>query len=418
MNKPGVKVTAGEAAPAASGPLLKRALGLPLLVFYGLGVTVGAGIFALIGKILGLAGDHAPLAFLIAGVTAAVTARAFALLARRYPKAAGEAIYASEAFGAAAGRIAGLGVGLTAVVSSAVVSLAFAGYVGTLVAIPAPVIVVALLAATGAIAIIGIRESVVFASLITILEVGTLAVIAVAGLPTLLDLTLWERLLVFPADRVALDVTVAASAIAFFAFIGFEDIVNMAEETRSPERTLGPAIAITLVVSVALYVAIAAAATAVPGREAIVASNAPLADLFALLTGLPAAPIAVIAAIAMINGVLVQVLMASRVIYGMAREGLLPRALGIVAPRRQTPVVATLLVTSLIAALALVAPMVGLAQTTGYITLGVFALVNLSLFRIAGRPDWPGGTRDRWWGLVGAGLALALLGYEAVRQLS
>src|SRR5690349_10116732 len=112
-----------------SQPSLKRALGLPLLVFYGLGVTVGAGIFALIGEILGLAGDFAPLSFVIAGIVAAVTARAFAILASRYPSAGGEAIYASEGFGAVAGQVAGLGVALTGMISSAVVSIAFAGYV-------------------------------------------------------------------------------------------------------------------------------------------------------------------------------------------------------------------------------------------------------------------------------------------------
>ena len=395
---------------------LKRSLGLPLLVFYGLGVTVGAGIFALIGEILGLAGDFAPLSFVVAAAVAAATARAFALLARRYPRAAGEAIYASEGFGPLAGRIAGFGVALTGMISSAVISIAFAGYASLLVPLPSWIIVVVLLVTVAGIATVGVRESVGFAALITILEVGTLIVVAAFGLPVLGDPAAWEQFLALPVDRAGLDLTIAAAAVAFFAFIGFEDIVNMAEETEDPERKIGAAIGITLAVTTVLYVAIAAIAASVPDRAAIAGSKAPIADLFHMVSGLPAAPISAIAAIAMINGVLVQVVMASRVFYGMAREGLMPAWLGAVHPRRRTPVRATLLVTLAIVALALAAPMLGLAQATGYITLVVFTLVNLSLFRIAGRADWPGSPRQRWWGLLGAILSAALLLYEIFRR--
>jgi amino acid transporter len=402
----------------AGKPGLKRALGLPLLVFYGLGVTVGAGIFALIGEILGLAGDFAPLSFVLAGVVAAATARSFALLARRYPAAAGEAVYASEGFGALAGQVAGFGVALTGMISSAVISLAFAGYVAAVIPLPAPAIVLALLAAVVAIAIVGVRESVGLAAVITVIEVGTLAVIAAIGLPLLDEAKDWARLVTLPTDRAGLDATVAAAAIAFFAFIGFEDIVNMAEETENPERKIGLAIAITLIVTTVLYVLIAAIAAAVPDRATITGSDAPIADLFALLTGLPAAPIAAIAAVAMINGVLVQVVMASRVFYGMAEKGLFLSWFGTVDPRRRTPVRATLVVAAAVAVLALIAPMLGLAQATGYVTLVVFTLVNLSLFRLAGRADWPGARHQRWWGAIGAALSAGLLLYEIVRRFA
>lgn len=401
-----------------ASPTLRRALGLPLLVFYGLGVTVGAGIFALIGEILGLAGDHAPLAFLLAGIVAAATARAFALLSRRYPRAAGEALYATQGFGPVAGRIAGLGVAITGVVSSAVIGIAFAGYVGTLFAVPTEIIVVVILAAVAFVAWVGVKESVVIAAAITVLEVGTLVVIAVAGAPTLFDAAIWERLLAAPANALDFELTLAAAAVAFFAFIGFEDIVNMAEETHRPERTLGLAIAITLIVTIGLYATIAAIAAAVPDRQAITGSPAPLADIFAGLTGFPAAPITILAAIAMVNGILVQTVMVARVVYGMAREGLLPKWLGAVEPWRRTPLRATLIVTVIIGALALTTPILRLAQTTGYVTLAVFTLVNLSLFRIASRADWPGPRRQRLWGLAGALLACGLLVFEIIRHLT
>jgi amino acid transporter len=399
-----------------SQPSLKRALGLPLLVFYGLGVTVGAGIFALIGEILGLAGDFAPLSFVIAGIVAAVTARAFAILASRYPSAGGEAIYASEGFGAVAGQVAGLGVALTGMISSAVVSIAFAGYVAAIVPLPAEGIVIALLVAVAGIAIVGVRESVSFAAIITVMEVGTLVVVAAVGLPLLADPEAWSRVLILPESRASLDLTIAGAAVAFFAFIGFEDIVNMAEETENPERKIGWAIAITLVVTTVLYALIATIAAVFPERAALTGSSAPIAILFERLTGVSGAPVAASAAIAMVNGVLVQILMASRVFYGMAERKLLPAWLGKVSPTRRTPVRATVVVTAAVGILSLLAPMLGLAQATGYVTLAVFAIVNLSLFRLASRPDWPRRRGERWWGLAGAALSLGLLLYEIVRR--
>jgi basic amino acid/polyamine antiporter, APA family len=299
-----------------------------------------------------------------------------------------------------------------------VIGIAFAGYVGTLIAVPTEIIVVVILAAVAFVAWVGVKESIVIAAAITILEVGTLVVIAVAGAPSLFDAALWERLFAPPANALGLELTLAAAAVAFFAFIGFEDIVNMAEETHRPERTLGPAIAITLIVTIVLYTAIAAIAAAAPDRQAIADSAAPLADIFAGLTGFSGTPITIMAAITMVNGILVQTVMVARVVYGMAREGLVPKWLGAIEPRRRTPLRATLIVTAIIAVLALTAPILRLAQATGYVTLAVFALVNLSLFRIASRTDWPGPRRQRLWGLAGAALAGGLLVFEIVRHLT
>jgi amino acid transporter len=157
-----------------------------------------------------------------------------------------------------------------------------------------------------------------------------------------------------------------------------------------------------------------AIAAAVPDRAAIAESPAPLADLFARLTGINAAPISVLAAVAMVNGILVQIVMVSRVVYGMAREGLLPAWLSVIEPKRRTPLRATVVVTLMITGLALAAPLLALAQASGYVTLFVFTLVNLSLFRIASRADWPGPRHQRWWGLLGATLASGLLAFEII----
>jgi amino acid transporter len=399
-------------ADTPAEPTLRRALTLPLLVFYGVGVTVGAGIFALIGEILGMAGDRAPLAFLFAGVIAAATGLSYALLVRVFPRAGGEAVFVHRGIGPAAARLVGFGVVVSGIVSSAVIALAFAGYAGTLIPLPAPVLVVGVVALLALVAWWGVKESVIFAAAVTVLEVGALAVIVAAGLPLLGDLEGVASAFSTPADFAGLVPVLSASVIAFFAFIGFEDIENMAEETVDPERTAPRAILFTLGITVVIYVLLATVATLAPDRAAIVGSDAPVAVLFEMLTGLPGGVVAAIAAIAMVNGILVQIVMAARVLYGMAREGLAPGALGVLDPRHRTPARATMAVAAAIVALALAFPLLSLAGFTSLVTLAVFAAVNLSLFRIASRMPEAGLGRWRWWGLAAALLCAGLAGWH------
>jgi len=403
-------------ATGSAAPALRRVLGLPLLVFYGMGVTIGAGIFALIGQILGIAGDLSPLVFLVAAVLAGASAGSYAFLSGRFPKAAGAAVYARAGFGPGVARITGIGVAITGVVSAAVISLAFGSYLGTLIPVPSWALAVGLLALLTLVASLGVRESIILAAVITLVEVGTLVVIIGAGLPELADAALWSRIAAFPTAA-SLGIVLAATTIAFYAFIGFEDIVNMAEETRRPERVMAWAVIITLGLTTVVYLAIASIAVAVGDRAPIATSDAPMADLFAALTGGSPGPIAAIAAVAMINGVLIQIVMASRVLYGMAREGLLrPAWLGRIAPRRQTPVNATFVVAGTIAVLVLVLPMVRLAEVTSYVTLAVFTVVNLSLWRLSRRSAERGSRFRAIWGLSAAALTIGMLVADIVRR--
>ncbi|MCC6982474.1 MAG: APC family permease, partial [Bauldia sp.] len=308
-------------------------------------------------------------------------------------------------------------VAATGIFSSATISLAFASYLGSLVPLPAPLLAMALIAALAFVTCLGVRESVWTAAAVTLLEVGTLVLIIALGAPDLADGALWSSVLAPPTDAATLGIVAAAAAVAFFAFIGFEDIVNMAEETVRPERVLAPAIIATLAITTVIYALVTVVAVAASGRADIASSEAPMADLFAALSGWPGAPIAAIAAIAMINGVLVQMVMASRLLYGMARERLVPAWFGEVHPTRQTPVRAAIVVALAIAALSLVAPLLGLARTTSYITLAVFTLVNLSLAWIAFR-----GTEKRRvamiaWGVVAGLLTGGLLIFDLTRQI-
>ncbi len=165
-----------------SAPSLRRVLSLPWLVFYGVGVTIGAGIFALIGEVLAIAGDHAVWSFLLAGVVAGFTGFSYVLLAAAYPRAAGEAVFVKNGLGNMAGRLVGYAVVAVAITSSAVIALAFARYLASFTGLYEPASLVAIMALLALIAVVGVRESVAFAALITVLEVGTLLLVIAASL--------------------------------------------------------------------------------------------------------------------------------------------------------------------------------------------------------------------------------------------
>jgi amino acid transporter len=394
---------------------LRRALSLPWLVFYGVGITVGAGIFALIGEILALAGDHTPLSFLIAGGVAAFTGFSYAILSSAYPRAAGEAIFVKLGFGEWLGRIVGLGIVAVAITSSAVISLAFAGYLGTLVALPPALSITLVLVLLGFVAWRGVKESVGFAALITVLEVGTLLFVVAGGLPSVAEPAAVQKIASLPESSTAWLGAFAGAFVAFFAFIGFEDIENMAEETLNPSIVIPRAILLTLTISVAVYGLVAMVAVAYPDRTALTGSAAPLATLFAGNTGWRPEPVAAMASIAMVNGILVQIVMASRVLYGMAREGMVPGALGRLDPHRLTPIAAIAVVTALALAFALFVPMLSLASLTSFIMLLVFTLVNASLYLIGRKADALEKLRKwRWWGVAGALVSAALAVAELV----
>jgi APA family basic amino acid/polyamine antiporter len=371
--------------PSPPQPALQRRLGLVLLVLYGVGITVGAGIYVLIGTVAGHAGVHAPLAFALAAVVMALTVGSYAELATRYPVSAGEAAYLREAYGS---RLASTAAGLLTVaigiVSAAAVALGSAGYLHALLPAPRPLLVVAVVLALGAVAAWGILQSVVVASVFTLVEVGGLVMIILAAVGA--DLPFLPILATLPpADPALLSGLAAASLLAFFAFIGFEDLANVAEEAKDPHRTLPLAMALTLVIATVLYVLVAAVAvSAVPPAD-LAASEAPLSLVFQRLAGTSPATIGLIAVVATLNTVLAQMTMVARVVYGMARLGDLPAVLGRVHGATGTPLVATAAVVAAVIALALSVTLERLAVATSMATLLVFALVNLALIRLKRR---------------------------------
>ena len=371
-----------KVSATASPPALRRRLGLALLVLYGVGITIGAGIYVLIGAVAGHAGTYAPWSFALAAFAMAFTVGSYMELATRYPVSAGEAAYVRAAFGSrTASTTTGLLTVAIGIVSSATVALGAAGYIGQFIALPQSVIVVVVVAALGLVAAWGILESVLLASLFTLIEAGGLIAIIAAALYT--DVPFITVMVTPPPLEVPILSGVAyASLLAFFAFIGFEDLANVVEEAKAPLRDIPRAMVLTLVISTALYIAVAAiAVTAVPINE-LAASPAPLSLVFRAISDISPATISLIAIVATLNTILAQLTMAARVVYGLSKSNELPRFLGHVDAATATPVVATTLIVVATIVLALLVPFERLAESTSLATLFVFALVNLSLLRL------------------------------------
>lgn len=368
---------AGE-APAT----LKRRLGLPLLILYGTGITIGAGIYVLIGAVAGYAGVYAPWSFLLAASIMALTVASYIELSTRLPVSAGEAAYVKAAFES---RLLSILVGLLtigiATVSSAAVALGSAGYIQQFLDWPRDVIVMVVVVLLGAVAVWGILESVVLASLFTLIEVGGLvAIIAMgfySGVPIATVLTN-----VPPMEATALSGIAFGSLLAFFAFIGFEDLANVVEEAREPRRDIPRAMVLTLLISTVLYVLVAAVAVSVVSMERLALSPAPLSLVFHAVAEVNPRTISLIAIVATLNTILAQMTMASRVIYGLAREGDLPTVLARVHPATGTPVIATALIVACVIPLALSVPFAWLAEGTSLATLVVFVMINAALLKL------------------------------------
>lgn len=367
-----------------ASPRLVRTLTLTHAVLYGLGVTIGAGIYVLVGVAAERSGMHAPLAFIGAAVVMAFSAASFAELGTRMPVSASEAAYLQAAFKR---DWLSLGVGLlvvsTATVSAATISAGSVGYIAIFLPAPAPWIISAVVLAMGAVACLATVQSVTFAAIMTLIEVGGLVLIIIAGVAHGTDAVtrlpeIWPSL----SDSAAWTGIAGTGLIAIFAFIGFEHLVNVAEEMKQPSRTLPRALFLTLGLTALVYALVVwIAVTAVPPLE-LAGSSAPLALVFERLTGLPLVTMSAIAVVATLNGIIVHMIMIGRVIYGLAEQGNLPIVLAKLNPVTNTPLLATTIGIGAILGLALTAPLAGLADLTARFTLVIFVMVNLALIRI------------------------------------
>lgn len=363
---------------------LKRSLGLPLVVLYGLGNILGAGIYVLVGKVAGFAGTSTTLAFILAMITAAFTAFSYMELAGRYPVSASVSVYLHKAFGKRwLAVLIGLAMVAGGIASAAALSQGFAGYLSSFIDIPPALASVGLISILGLIALKGIGESAKTAALFTIIEIFGLLLIIWFGRSAFQEVDMSSLLAIDPA--VGAGGVIAGTFLAFYAFIGFEDMVNVAEEAKQPRRTMPLAILFALGISTLLYLLVVVVAiTLVPPSE-LAQSKAPLSLVFERSGAGSMTILSLIGMVATVNGVIVQIIMGSRILYGLAKQGWLHGRLAEVHKQNKTPATATLVVIVAMIAGTLLLPLVSLAQITSLLVLSIFTLVNIALIVIKRR---------------------------------
>src|SRR5688572_2301413 len=297
---------------------LARTLGLGSLTLYGIGMILGAGIYSVLGVAAGQAGHGLWLAFVIGAVLALLTGLSYAELSTTYPKAGAEYEYVGRALPARreVASIVGLVMVFAGAGTAATVALAFAGYLGVLIDLPRWLAALALLALITGVNLVGARISSRVNAVLTLIEAGGLVLVVVLGAG---DPDLGAR-----AFDVAPASVLVGAAMVFFAYLGFENVVALAEESRQPQRDLPRAILIGIGVTAGLYVLVALAAVALLPPERLAAADAPLAAAAAVVHPAYATALGVVALFATANTGLIAVLTAGRVLFAMARDEQLP----------------------------------------------------------------------------------------------
>ena len=362
---------------------LRRSLGLWSLAIFGIGDILGAGIYGLVGNVAAEAGWLAWASFLIAMLTAGLTGLSYAELATRHPYSAGEAKYCLAAFRRPwLAFLVGWMVFWSGVISMSAVAHACGNYVQAVwPQVPAGVVWFTFVVLVSGINCWGIRQSSWMNIAFTLIEISGLVLIVIAGLSYATEFgieTDWET----PTLQ-SVRGAFGGATLAFFAYIGFEDMINLAEEVESPARVYPKAIPLAILFCGTLYLLVSLACLAVLPAGQLGKSQAPLLDVIRIAAPfVPAGIFAGIALVAVANTGLLNSIMASRLLYGMARQGLLPKWLSAVHPGTKTPHRAVLALACVSGVLIVSGTLSHLASTTSWSLLLVFALVNLSLIRV------------------------------------
>jgi APA family basic amino acid/polyamine antiporter len=382
--------TASHPPKERKRPELHRSIGPVQLALYGLGSMLGAGIYGLIGKAAGEVGNAVWLAFVVALVAALLTALSYASLGSRYPRAAGAAYVTERAFGLPLlSFVVGLALvcsGLTSVATQSRVFAANLAVLFNLESIPLWWLALGFLLVLAGIVFRGIRESMWVNVLCTLVEASGLILVVAVGLSH------WGSVDLLEMPPAAVDqgewlILMQGAVLTFFAFIGFEDTLNVAEECRDPQRTIPLGLILAMSMAAVLYIAIAVTAVSVVPWAELAAAPGPITEVVRRAAPLiPPIVFTGITLFAVANTALVNYVTASRLIYGMAHQGLLPLRFGDVHAERRTPHVAILALFLVAMPLALFGTIAELAAATVLLLLLVFAVVNAALFVLKRRP--------------------------------
>ncbi|WP_309248682.1 APC family permease [Streptomyces sp. MNP-20] len=374
--------------PAEEEPGLRRVLGPKLLILFVIGDILGTGIYATTGKVAGKVGGALWVPFLIGFVVAILTAASYVELVGKYPRAAGAALYTQKAFKVPfLTFIIAFMVMCSGLSSASAAARAFSGdYLSELTddALPPTLVAIAFILALAALNLRGVSESVKANVVLTAVELtGLLIILAIGAWAVLTGDGEPSRLTEFESSGTGYALftgVLGATALGFFAFVGFEDSVNMAEETKDPTRTFPRAIFIGVAVTGTIYVLVALVSSLLVDHKTLEGSSGPLLEVVkAGGVDFPHKLFALIALFAVTNSALINIMMASRLCYGMANERILPRSMGRVLAGRRTPVVGIAFVSLLAIGLVSTGEIEGLGDTTAFLLLCVFAVVNVAV---------------------------------------
>ncbi|MGE0635618.1 MAG: APC family permease [Bacteroidia bacterium] len=353
---------------------LKRTLGLAECIFFGVGSILGAGIYTLIGKVAGLSGNFIWLSFFIASFTALCTAFSYAELSAAFPKAGGEYVYAKKAFGKTTGIVLGIFISFNGILGGATVAVGFAGYLQTLTGIDVLPGSIGIIALVFGVNVSGIRQSSLVNILFTIIEASGLLFVIYAAFTYIGDVNYTE-----PPPGGINDI-LAASALAFFAYMGFEEIVKLAEETKNPEKNIPRALFISSAIVISIYTLVSLCAISIIPFEELGKSKSPLADIIEIGYGKTGVIIiSVIALFATSNTILSNMLGSSRVLLNMSEETKMLKLFSYVSPKRKTPLAALVLILIITSAFALIGAIETIARIAVIFVFTTFIIVNLSV---------------------------------------
>ncbi len=372
---------------------LKRSITLKQAIIYGVGIILGAGIYALIGEAAGISGNAVWLSFVVAAIIASFTALSYAELSKLFPKSAAEFIYVQETthIKSLAFFIGYLTI-LTGIISAAAVALGFANYfkyfasyLPVLANLPPFVLIIGvailIIIILSLINFKGIEESAKLNTVFTIIEAGGLIFIIFIGVSFIGRVDL----LAVPSGAIPfsfefLGPIFGAAALIFFAYLGFEDIANIAEETKDPKRTVPLALIISLLITTIIYILVAVVAVSVVSAPALAASSAghsisegPLALVASTALNNPIGGLifTFVALFATANTILILLIVSSRMAYGMAKENSLPKIFSKVHKKNKTPYVA-------VAAIGLISILFTMSGSIGVVA----SLTNLGVFLV------------------------------------
>ncbi|NIP31628.1 MAG: amino acid permease, partial [Candidatus Dadabacteria bacterium] len=336
------------------------------------------GIYVLIAEISIQSGNFTPFSFLVSAIIVSFSAFSYSELSSKYPKSAGEAVYVQQAFSKKwLSSVVGWAIVIIGIVSAATISKGFVGYFQVFYALPPWICVIFLVSTMCVISVWGVSFSLKTAAVMTIVEIIGIAIVIyycgnnlsyikanVADFVPSADIKIWSNIMV-------------GAFIAFYAYVGFEDIVNMAEEVKNPNRNLPIAILTALIVTTILYIIVSLIVVTSLPADILGKTTSPFTDLIEQNSNFPVSIITIISIMAIVNGALIQIIMSSRILYGMASQNISIRFFGHINKRTLTPDYATVFVGLVVLVLAIWFPLVTLAKASSSIILLVFALINV-----------------------------------------